>query len=234
MKYNDNLIEYLCDKLLVTKKEFTKEELNSVDELVIDFYDYEYHITTPMDLNVLSDFHNLESLRLNFVYVSESDREYFIGLPIKKLILSNSIVEDISFIDNYTLETFGVIKSRISNYEFVSKQTHLKKLYLIDITLSNLEFVSNLKELEYLSLTSSKIDDVSAICCLSNLNTIDIDDSNITDFSFLNYLPNLKCISISGSQFRNNKILFKCLVNKGIKVTNRHSFIYTKEDFDNE
>lgn len=37
MKYNDNLIEYLCDKLLVTKKEFTKEELNSVDELVIDF-----------------------------------------------------------------------------------------------------------------------------------------------------------------------------------------------------
>ena len=83
MKYNDNLIEYLCDKLLVTKKEFTKEELNSVDELVIDFYDYEYHITTPMDLNVLSDFHNLESLRLNFVYVSESDREYFIGLPIK-------------------------------------------------------------------------------------------------------------------------------------------------------
>ena len=27
MKYNDNLIEYLCDKLLVTKKEFTKEEL---------------------------------------------------------------------------------------------------------------------------------------------------------------------------------------------------------------
>ena len=150
MKYNDNLIEYLCDKLLVTKKEFTKEELNSVDELVIDFYDYEYHITTPMDLNVLSDFHNLESLRLNFVYVSESDREYFIGLPIKKLILSNSIVEDISFIDNYTLETFGVIKSRISNYEFVSKQTHLKKLYLIDITLSNLEFVSNLKELEYL------------------------------------------------------------------------------------
>ena len=27
MKYNDNLIEYLCDKLLVTKKEFTKEEV---------------------------------------------------------------------------------------------------------------------------------------------------------------------------------------------------------------
>ena len=40
MKYNDNLIEFLCDKLLVTKKEFTPEELNLVDDLVIDFYDY--------------------------------------------------------------------------------------------------------------------------------------------------------------------------------------------------
>ena len=69
---------------------------------------------------------------------------------------------------------------------------------------------------------------------LNNLNTIDLDDSNIMDFSFLKYLSNLKCISISGSQFRNNKSLFKELVYNGVKVTNRHSFIYTKEDFDND
>lgn len=234
MKYNDNLIEFLCDKLLVTKKEFTSEELNLVDDLVIDFYDYEYHITTPMDLNVLVDFHNLESLRLNFVYVSESDNKYFTYLPLKKLILNNSIVEEISFMDNYLLDTLGIIKSRISDYSFVSKQLHLKKLYLIDITLENLEFLNDLNELEYLSLTSSKIDDVSALNSLNNLNTIDLDDSNIIDFSFLKYLSNLKCISISGSQFRNNKSLFKELVYNGVKVTNRHSFIYTKEDFDND
>lgn len=234
MKYNDNLIEFLCDKLLVTKKEFTSEELNLVDDLVIDFYDYEYHITTPMDLNVLVDFHNLESLRLNFVYVSESDNKYFTYLPLKKLVFNNSIVEEISFIDNYLLDTLGIIKSRISDYSFVSKQLHLKKLYLIDITLENLEFLNNLNELEYLSLTSSKIDDISALNSLNNLNTIDLDDSNIIDFSFLKYLSNLKCISISGSQFRNNKSLFKELVYNGVKVTNRHSFIYTKEDFDND
>lgn len=234
MKYNDNLIEFLCDKLLVTKKEFTSEELNLVDDLVIDFYDYEYHITTPMDLNVLVDFHNLESLRLNFVYVSESDNKYFTYLPLKKLIFNNSIVEEISFMDNYLLDTLGIIKSRISDYSFVSKQLHLKKLYLIDITLENLEFLNDLNELEYLSLTSSKIDDVSALNSLNNLNTIDLDDSNIIDFSFLKYMSNLKCISISGSQFRNNKSLFKELVHNGVKVTNRHSFIYTKEDFDND
>lgn len=234
MKYNDNLIEFLCDKLLVTKKEFTPEELNLVDDLVIDFYDYEYHITTPMDLNVLSDFHNLESLRLNFVYVSETDNKYFTYLPLKKLIFNNSIVEEISFIDNYLLDTLGIIKSKISDYNFVSKQLHLKRLYLIDITLENLDFLNNLNELQYLSLTSSKIDDISALSNLNSLDTIDIDDSNIVDFSFLKYLPNLKCVSISGSQFRNNKLIFKELIYKGIKVTNRHSFIYTKEDVDND
>ena len=234
MKYNDNLIEFLCDKLLVAKKDFTAEELNLVDDLVIDFYDYEYHITTPMDLNVLSDFHNLESLRLNFVYVSETDNKYFAYLPLEKLVFNNSIVEEISFIDNYLLKTLGIIKSKISDYNFVSKQIHLKKLYLIDITLENLDFLNDLNEIEYLSLTGSKIDNFDSINNLTNLKTIDLDDSNIIDFSFLKYLPSLKCVSISGRQFRNNKSIFKELIHKGIKVTNRHSFIYTKEDVDND
>ena len=75
---------------------------------------------------------------------------------------------------------------------------------------------------------------MSALSNLNSLDTIDLDDSNIVDFSFLKYLPNLKCVSISGSQFRNNKLIFKELIYKGIKVTNRHSFIYTKEDVDND
>lgn len=230
MKYNNNLIEYLCDKLFVTKKEFTEEELNLVDDLVIDFYDYEYHIATPMDLNVLLDFHNLESLRLNFVYVSESDNEYLINLPLNKIIFNNSIVEEASFIDNYRLETLGIIKSKISSYIFVERQIHLKKLYLIDITLDNLDFLNNLQELEFLSITNSNIDNIDTIKKLSNLKMIDLDDSNVKDFSFLKYLSNLECVSISGHQFRNNIDIWKELIDKGIKVTNRHSFVYSKED----
>ena len=55
-------------------------------------------------------------------------------LFIRDLVLfNNSIVEEISFIDNYLLDTLGIIKSKISDYNFVSKQLHLKRLYLSQI-----------------------------------------------------------------------------------------------------
>ena len=104
MKYNDNLIEYLCDKLLVTKKEFTKEELNSVDELVIDFYDYEYHITTPMDLNVLSDYDQSSEWLLTATNQNDYKAFAFDGTDISLSKTSSS--KRLKFIVNLNKHTF--------------------------------------------------------------------------------------------------------------------------------
>ncbi len=212
---SENLIDYVMFKLNKDSNEFTTNELDTIDEVLINF-------NNEVDNYYLSDitnFHNLKSITF---------RNGFINNDILKVLMKFNHLTSVTF-DNCGFEEEKLIASlNLKELSLISCQIHdYSFVYIID-TLETLSIVNGeveinklnlLKNLHYLEITNSKILDNSKIN-INNIHELYIDNTSIDDLTFLNDLNDLEKVSIDDHQYEDNKVLVKKLINKGISFYN--------------
>jgi hypothetical protein len=216
---NDNLANYAMFKLDKLENEFTEEELNSIEEITINYEDETD--SSFVFLEELLKFKRLKSLTLRNGFIANDNYNIFIKLSnLREIVFDNCEFEEAIYIKKLNLKSLSFYNCKIFDYSFVNNFNNLEKL---TITNGNLIInkINKLTNLKYLQISYSNILDDEDIS-INRLEELYIDNTNINSFDFLNNLNNLKRISIDSKQYKNNKELFDNLSQKGILVLNEN------------
>ncbi len=212
MKLNNKSISnYVMYKLSKIDNDFSFEELNKVDELVINLKDI---INDEEDFNFddIRKFNNLKRLTLRFFEIN-----------LKTILILNIInkLQDITF-DNCKINNLNKLKELKSlslincnvNVNVIENMKSLEYLTIINDRI-NLNILNNLNNLKYLNLSYCK---VKGELYNINIETLCIDNTNIENYNFIKKLVKLKNVYIDVYQFETYK---KYFINLNIKVVNR-------------
>lgn len=215
---NRNVAEYLELRLDKLENNFSKEELNSIKELVYDNY--------TVDNEIIED--NLFDLR----YFRELQKLYLINMDIEKDSAKNIFVlpsiEEIKFekvnfiytdfISNLKVKSIGFINTNLVDFSFFKKMYDLEKIEVIGAKEIRISFFEQMKNLKELDLGYCNILEYEKIIELSSLEGIYINDTNIKKIDFLINLNFLKFVGLDKEQIDGNIKLIEKLKEKGIKI----------------
>lgn len=137
----------------------------------------------------------IDILRLNNCYIKENEELY--KLNVKELDLTDSVVEDILFVNN---------------------MSRLDTLILDNIKEIDLKDISIIKYLKSFSINNVKILNEDKLFYLGNVEMLRIDGTNIQDLSILLSFENLKYLVVDMEQVDKFNDVLKELCKKGIKV----------------
>lgn len=163
LKYFSGLGLYKCNDLTI---------FENMDNLI-------YFELTAADiqngLDVICEKENLACLNL-FRCTAEDFSPIEKCVNLKKLVLSETNVTDLSFLKNLTeLEYLNIENTNPEEYDKIGCCTKLKYLYISNTDITDLSFLKNLKELERLEIVSiDNAEDYSVLLEMPSLEHIDM------------------------------------------------------------
>lgn len=209
-----NYVMFMLDKI---ENSFTKEELNKITDVVINYNDED-------DDDFLEDLlklENIKSITLRNGYIFNDNYNIFLKLNnLTEIVFEKCEFEDVNLITSLKLKSLSLINCKIEGYSFISFLENLEELSIVNGTLE-IRKLNMLKHLRYLQISYSNIIDNEKLN-ISTLVELYIDNTNIFVFDFLNNLSELKRISIDENQYNNNKDLFNDLMKENILVLNEN------------
>ena len=140
---NSELANYLMFKLDKLENEFSEEELEQIEELVLNPYDIneEYH---ELDLDVLKYFKNLQTISFSNLLITDFDFENLYKMPnLTSLNFDKCTFENINKIKSLNLLELSIINCDIEDFSFVYGLNTLKSLSILNGNLS-LSKINNL------------------------------------------------------------------------------------------
>ena len=215
---NSELANYLMFKLDKLENEFSEEELEQIEELVLNPYDIneEYH---ELDLDVLKYFKNLQTISFSNLLITDFDFENLYKMPnLTGLSFDKCTFENINKIKSLNLLELSIINCDIEDFSFVYGLNTLKSLSILNGNLS-LSKINNLKDLVFLEISSSKVNDIEKLT-LPLLEELYIDETDINNLDIIIDLSNLKKLGLSREQYENNKSIIEVLQNKNVELLN--------------
>ncbi len=215
---NSELANYLMFKLDKLENEFSEEELEQIEELVLNPYDIneEYH---ELDLDVLKYFKNLQTISFSNLLITDFDFENLYKMPnLTGLSFDKCTFENINKIKSLNLLELSIINCDIEDLSFVYGLNTLKSLSILNGNLS-LSKINNLKDLVFLEISSSKVNDIEKLT-LPLLEELYIDETDINNLDIIIDLSNLKKLGLSREQYENNKSIIEVLQNKNVELLN--------------
>lgn len=229
---NEQLEKYLMFKLDKEDNNFTEEELENIEELVLNPINIndEYE---EIDLDKISYFTNLKRiLFINLVIPEKTIEELQKFKSLESIYFEKCNFENVNTLIKINIKDIEFINCAIADYSFLYDMNELKSLSVVN-GLIHITGINKLKKLEYLQLSYSTILDADVID-LINLKELHIDNTNIYDFSIISKLPKLEKISISEEQFLENKEYCNNLIKNGISVFNENIVKFEEESNFNE
>lgn len=143
----------------------------------------EYFELTAADiqtgLDVICEKENLLDLNL---YHCTAENFSPIGkcVKLKSLVLADTNVKDLGFIENLTeLEYLNIENIKAENYDKIDRCTKLKSILAENADITDLSFLKNLSELEYLEINNINAEDYSVLLELPSLKRLNADNCNI-------------------------------------------------------
>ncbi len=210
---NENLANYVMFKLNKLDNDFSDEELNHIEEILINYDDEEQ--SSFVFLEELLKFNKLKSLTLRNGYIYNDNYNIFTKLNnLSEIVFDKCEFENKNYITKLNLKSLSFYNCKISDYSFVNSLTNLEELSITNGNI-NIDDINKLTNLVYLEISNSSI---KGNINLSKLKELHIDNTNIENFDFLNNLNSLKRLGIDRKQYNSNKELFDNLSNKGVLV----------------
>lgn len=211
---NDNWAKYVMFKLDKIENSFTKSELASLEELVINPID-SINETTPIDLNLLVYFTGLKRLEIADLNINNNDIQNLQTLPnLKALTFENCFFEDIQKLTTLNIQELALYNCR-QNIDCVYTM-NLQSLSVLNNTI-DIQKLNTMQNLKYLQISYCDVVENQKIN-LVNLQELYIDNTNINDLSFVKNITNLKKLSITQEQCNQNLQLVKDLIKNNITV----------------
>lgn len=202
----NNYLTYKLDKL---EEQYTIEELNQVDELVIDNDE-------NLDISILKYFTNLKTLEIRNIEVNEDILDIILSLKnLTNLKFQLCEIENVSKIKDLNLTSLHLDCSKIENYEFIYELTNLEELTLTSVKI-DINKLNNLTNLKYLNISHSIC--TNDVLNIEKIEKLYIDNSNIKDIEFTKKLINLKELSLSKEQYENKEELINELKQRNIEI----------------
>lgn len=204
-----NLSNYIMFKLNKIDNEFSEDELNKIDEVIISSED-------SLDDVIL--FNNLYDLTICDKFIENNFFKKLFNL--KKLKSINFIrceFENADLISSLNLNNLDLVDCNINNYKFIYIMSDLISLTVINGEI-DFDLINRLKLLKYLNVSYSNISNDKAYLKLKDLEQLYINNTSINNFSYLINLINLKLLSIDGKQYEINLDIINKLKERNVDI----------------
>ena len=217
---NEQLADYIMFKLDKQDNEFTEEELQDIDEIVLNTIDINEEYT-EINLDVINYFTGVKRLVLKNLYLSEADISNLFKLKLlEDVYMEKCEFENADNIAILKIKHLELINCNIIDYSFLYTMSELNSLSVVNGSIS-LKGINNLQQLIYLQLSYSNITEIELLK-LPLLEEIHIDNTKINDLSILENIKGIKRIGISEEQYIKNEELIKELIKNNIIVMNEN------------
>lgn len=209
MKFNSKqLNDYIMFKLDKLEDEYTIEELNQIEELVIE---------DTLDINSLIFFNNLKNLEFRNIEIEHDTIDILLKLDnLKDIKFQLCTFKTIDNLNILKVKGFHLDCCKITDYSFIYEMLELNELTLTGLDNLNISKINKLTKLRYLNISHSKC--INEPINIYNLEELYIDNSSIKDIFFTKELPNLKVLSLSKEQYEDKNDLINELKQKNIEI----------------
>ncbi len=195
-------IRTIVESLLGKKDNYTAEELNSIDTLVVSRADYDNRLLS-VDFNDLLNFKNLVSLKIDGCSIDNETMTIISKLPmLNELSLFNCVIGD----DIY--EIFRSLNIRILRIENTNFDLEYLDRNYERIVLSGVHFKRINGQCDELDISNCAVNDLSLVI-----------DSNV------------KTVIVSKAQYLNHEELFNNCNKKIIVMESNGQFIFKEVGF---
>lgn len=204
-----NLSNYIMFKLNKIDNEFSEEELNKIDEVIISSED---------SLDDVSLFNNLSDLTICDKFIENNFFKILFNLKnLKSVNFTRCEFENADLISSLNVSNLDLVDCNINNYKFIYIMSDLASLTVVNGKI-DFDLINKLKLLKYLNVSYSDISNDRAYLKLNDLEKLYINNTSISNFSYLINLINLKLLSVDENQYKNNLDIINRLKERNVDI----------------
>lgn len=204
-----NLSNYIMFKLNKIDNEFSDEELNKIDEVIISSED---------SLDDVSLFNNLSDLTICDKFIENNFFKILFNLKnLKSINFTRCEFENADLISSLNVSILDLVDCNINNYKFIYIMSDLVSLTVVNGEI-DLDLINRLKLLKYLNVSYSNIVNERGHLKLNDLEQLYINNTSISNFSYLINLINLKLLSVDEKQYENNLDIINKLKERNVDI----------------
>lgn len=204
-----NLSNYIMFKLNKIDNEFSEEELNKIDEVIISSED---------SLDDVSLFNNLSDLTICDKFIENNFFKILFNLKnLKSINFTRCEFENADLISSLNVSNLDLVDCNINNYKFIYIMSDLVSLTVVNGKI-DFDLINKLKLLKYLNVSYSDINNDRAYLKLNDLEKLYINNTSISNFSYLINLINLKLLSVDENQYKNNLDIINKLKERNVDI----------------
>lgn len=204
-----NLSNYIMFKLNKIDNEFSDEELNKIDEVIISSED---------SLDDVSLFNNLSDLTICDKFIENNFFKILFNLKnLKSINFTRCEFENADLISSLNVSNLDLVDCNINNYKFIYIMSDLVSLTVVNGEI-DLDLINRLKLLKYLNVSYSNIVNERGHLKLNDLEQLYINNTSISNFSYLINLINLKLLSVDEKQYENNLDVINKLKERNVDI----------------
>lgn len=204
-----NLSNYIMFKLNKIDNEFSEEELNKIDEVIISSED---------SLDDVSLFNNLSDLTICDKFIENNFFKILFNLKnLKSINFTRCEFENADLISSLNVSNLDLVDCNINNYKFIYIMSDLVALTVVNGKI-DFDLINKLKLLKYLNVSYSDISNDRAYLKLNDLEKLYINNTSINNFSYLINLINLKLLSVDENQYKNNLDVINKLKERNVDI----------------
>ena len=204
-----NLSNYIMFKLNKIDNEFSEEELNKIDEVIISSED---------SLDDVSLFNNLSDLTICDKFIENNFFKILFNLKnLKSINFTRCEFENADLISSLNVSNLDLVDCNINNYKFIYIMSDLVSLTVVNGKI-DFDLINKLKLLKYLNVSYSDINNDRAYLKLNDLEKLYINNTSISNFSYLINLINLKLLSVDENQYKNNLDIINKLKERKVDI----------------
>lgn len=204
-----NLSNYIMFKLNKIDNEFSEEELNKIDEVIISSED---------SLDDVSLFNNLSDLTICDKFIENNFFKILFNLKnLKSINFTRCEFENADLTSSLNVSNLDLVDCNINNYKFIYIMSDLVSLTVVNGKI-DFDLINKLKLLKYLNVSYSDISNDRAYLKLNDLEKLYINNTSISNFSYLINLINLKLLSVDEKQYKNNLDIINKLKERNVDI----------------
>lgn len=204
-----NLSNYIMFKLNKIDNEFSEEELNKIDEVIISSED---------SLDDVSLFNNLSDLTICDKFIENNFFKILFNLKnLKSINFTRCEFENADLISSLNVSILDLVDCNINNYKFIYIMSDLVSLTVVNGEI-DLDLINRLKLLKYLNVSYSNVSNDRAYLKLNDLEKLYINNTSISNFTYLTNLINLKLLSVDEKQYENNLDIINKLKERNVDI----------------
>ena len=208
-------------KYKLNKDDFTAEELESVDEIILDSKNIVGDYNTVY-FEELDFFPNLERISIRNLGISNQN---IIKLKnIKQIEFINCELEELEGLQN--VKCLKLINSEVENLESIGKLTEITELHLINMKFENLDMLKIYKNLNKLVIKNVKGFLLSKIDFYLPIKYLSIENIDCINLNVLSKYKELSIFSVDRNEAEKFEDELKELKDKGIQILLNDQYKY--------